>query len=539
MEVGRGLVSNLELEAVLNRLVEIARDVTGARYAALGILDDERRELERFITVGIDDKLRAAIGELPRGRGVLGELIRDPKPLRLTDVGDHPNSYGFPASHPPMKTFLGVPVMIRGVAFGNLYLTEKQDGEFDDADEEAAMILADFAAIAIQNARLYTQAASRRSELERAVRRLEASTEIARALEGDMELPHMLELIAKRGRAIVDVPWIAIVIADDYQLEVGAVAGALDRARVGTRLERAATPFDDLIRRGLRRSADLVEPFADALGEPSTAGTSVLYAPLVLRGTPYGVLVAANDPDVGKTLSADDAGLLEAFAAAGANAIHTTRSVATDRLRHSIQASERERGRWARELHDDTLQGLGGLRVLLSSALRGPEGDLPDAVKKAIAQLTDGIASLRALITELRPAALDELGLVPAIESLAQRTAGAEGFRVDTNIDLQLEQRDVLSAEVESSLYRLVQEALTNVSKHANATRVELALVHRDDVVELTVSDNGVGFDPKDTGDGLGLLGMRERATLAGGHLEITSAQGEGATLRARLPLNA
>ena len=155
---------------------------------------------------------------------------------------------------------------------------------------------------------------------------------------------------------------------------------------------------------------------------------------------------------------------------------------------------------------------------------------------KAIAELTDGIASLRALITELRPAALDELGLVPAIETLAQRTASAEGFPVETNIDVQLEERGVLSPEVESSLYRLVQEALTNITKHAQASRVELTLLHRDDVVELSVSDNGVGFDPHDTGDGLGLVGMRERVALAGGNLEIVSAPGKGATLRARLP---
>ena len=175
--------------------------------------------------------------------------------------------------------------------------------------------------------------------------------------------------------------------------------------------------------------------------------------------------------------------------------------------------------------------------MLLSSALRGPEGDLAEAVSRAITQLTDGIASLRALITELRPAALDELGLVPAIETLAQRTASAEGLPVETNIDLQLEERGVLSPEVESSLYRLAQEALTNITKHAEASRVELRLVHRDDVVELSVSDNGVGFDPQDTGDGLGLVGMRERVALAGGHLEITSAPGKGCILQARLPL--
>ena len=372
---------------------------------------------------------------------MLGELIDNPKPLRLTDVADHPSSYGFPASHPPMKTFLGVPVVIRGGAFGNLYLTEKRDGDFDEADEEAAMILADFAAIAIQNARLYTQAESRRSELQRAVRRLEASTEIARALEGDMELAHMLELIAKRGRAIVDVPWLAILLADQSQLEVGAVAGALDRTRVGTRLNREGTPFDDVIRRGLRPNGDLPSAWADALGDPSIAGTRSLYAPLILRGTAYGVLIAPNDRGGGMQLSADDARMLEAVASAGANAIHTTRSVAADRLRHSIEASERERGRWARELHDDTLQGLGGLRVLLSSARRGPQADLAEVVDRAIAQLTDDIGSLRALISELRPAALDELGLVPAIETLAQRTASAEGVAVETKIDLELEDR--------------------------------------------------------------------------------------------------
>ena len=276
---------------------------------------------------------------------------------------------------------------------------------------------------------------------------------------------------------------------------------------------------------------------ADALGDPSISGTRALFAPLVLRGTGYGVLIAATDRGEDKGLSADDVRLLEAFASVGANAIHTTRSVAADRLRHSIEASERERGRWARELHDDTLQGLGGLRVLLSSALRGPQEDLAGAVSTAIAELTDGIASLRALITELRPAALDELGLVPAIETLAQRTATAEGLAVETNIDVKLEERGILSSEVESSLYRLVQEALTNITKHAAATGVELALVHREDVVELSVSDDGAGFDPQATGEGFGLVGMRERVALAGGRLEITSAPGEGATLTARLPL--
>ena len=259
------------------------------------------------------------------------------------------------------------------------------------------------------------------------MRRLQATTDIARALEGDMELPRMLDLIAKRGRATVDATYLMVVLADERDLVVEAIAGSLDRGRIGTRLAREGTVIEDVIQSGSRRVADLSETLADALGDGSIAAAEALFVPLLFQGTAYGVLVAADDCGPGRHLSTDDVRVLEAFAAAGAHAIHTARSVATDRLRHSIEASERERRRWARELHDETLQGLGGLKVLLSSALRRSDGGLADAVRKAVAQLTDEIGSLRALITELRPAALDELGLVPAIETLAQRTATPRG----------------------------------------------------------------------------------------------------------------
>jgi len=538
MEVGRGLVSNLELEVVLNRLVEVARELTGARYAALGILDEERQELERFITVGIDAQQRAAIGDLPHGRGVLGELIRDPKPLRLENVGNHPSSYGFPASHPRMETFLGVPVLIRGEAYGNLYLTEKQGGPFDEADEEATLILADFAAIAIENARLYSQAESRRRELERAVRRLEATTEIARTLDGDMDLTRTLELIAKRSRASVDARWLTIVLAEGRDLHIAAVAGELDGARVGKRLDRAGTVVDEVMRQRAPRFVAPSAALADALGDASISSGQAFQIPLMFRGNAYGALVASEDCSDGSRLGADDRRLLEALAAAGASSIHTSRTVAAERLRHSIAASERERRRWARELHDETLQGLGGLQMLLSSALRSSRGDteLAEAVRKAVEQLTAEIGALRALITELRPAALDQLGLVPAIETLAQRTASQHNLTVETNIELGFESRDLLEPDTESSLYRLTQEALTNVIKHAAASRVEIALEHRDDAVQLRVSDDGRGFEPQHDNGGFGLIGMRERVSLAGGRLDIRSSPGEGTTLEARLP---
>ncbi|HZO60090.1 MAG TPA: GAF domain-containing sensor histidine kinase [Solirubrobacterales bacterium] len=538
IEVGRGLVSKLELETVLNRVIEVGRELTGARYAALGILDEDRQELERFLTLGIDEEARQAIGDLPRGHGVLGEVIRDPRPLRLDNVGDHPRSYGFPAAHPLMRTFLGVPVMIRGEAFGNLYLTEKESGPFDEADEEAAVILADFAAIAIDNARLYTRAEARRQDLERTVRRLEATTDLARALEANMDLHHMLELIAKRGRTLVDARWLAILLADEAAFEVAAVAGEISSNRVGTRLERPGTLVEQVLREGrTRRAADLTGTLTETLGDVPAGDDAALFIPLSVRATRMGVLVAAEESVDGRPVGADDVRLLEALAATAATAVHTARSVASDRLRHSIETSERERQRWARELHDETLQGLGGLRVLLSSGLRGSGEDLSDAARRAVAQIGEEIRNLRALITELRPAALDELGLVPAIETLAQRTATTEGLTLETNIDLRLEGETRLEPEVESAVYRLAQEALTNVVKHARANRVEMNLTREDSAVVLTVSDDGIGFDPDGSGPGFGLIGMRERVSLTGGRLEIESQDGAGTTLRATLPV--
>src|SRR5947209_714738 len=176
LDVGQTLVSELDPDTVLERILEEAQRLTGARFAALGVLDEQRRELERFITAGIDMETHRQIGELPRGRGVLGVLIEDPRPLRLADVGAHAESYGFPARHPSMRSFLGVPIVIRSQGWGNLYLAEKDGGgEFTQADEDSAMALAGWAAIAIENARIHQTSEQRRGQLERAVRSLEAA----------------------------------------------------------------------------------------------------------------------------------------------------------------------------------------------------------------------------------------------------------------------------------------------------------------------------------------------------------------------------
>ncbi len=245
LEVGRGLVEKRDPEVVLRKVLEAARELTGARYAALGVLDERKRELDRFVTVGIDAELRERIGPLPRGRGILGELIRAPRPLRLRRISDHPRSYGFPAGHPPMETFLGVPVMIRGEVFGNLYLTEKEGGEeFGEEDEELLVVLAQWAAIAIDNARSHEMSRRRQDELERAIRGLEATISLNREIGAEIDLPRVLELVVKRGRDLVDARSCAVLMVEGGDgFSVGQVAGelrsepgrpgALDRAFAG------------------------------------------------------------------------------------------------------------------------------------------------------------------------------------------------------------------------------------------------------------------------------------------------------------------
>jgi signal transduction histidine kinase len=535
---GRTLVAQLDRQAVLEELLEVARELTGARYAALGVLDAERRGLEEFHTLGIDDEGRERIGDLPRGRGVLGVLVEEAKSLRLDDVGSHPRSFGFPPNHPPMRTFLGVPVFIRGEAWGNLYLTEKEGGvPFTDADEEAVQVLAEWAGVAIDNARLYTSSEERRSQLERVVGRLEATTEIARAVGGETNLDRVLETIVKRARALVEARSVVILLEDGDELEVAATAGEFVRNVRGERLRIGWTTWGGVLR-GLRpeRVADVQSRLGISPRELGVDARAALLVPLNFRGTALGVIAAFDRLDAGPEFDEEDERLLDAFAASAATAVSTAKYVASERLRHSIDASERERRRWARELHDDTLQALGAMRVVLSSAARaGSPEELRQTVDGTVERLGEHITALRGLISELRPAALDELGLAAAIEGLIEQQAAAGELEIDAEVALDGE-ADRLEPELESALYRVVQEALTNVVKHADAERVRLLLREDTGRIEVLVRDNGRGFDLMRPSDGFGLVGMRERIELADGELEVRSAPGEGAEIRAWVP---
>jgi len=544
LEIARGVLTELDVDAVLARVLDSARELTGARYAALGVLDAEGTALARFVTAGVDEETQRRIGSLPTGHGVLGELIRTPRPLRLADVGTHPSSYGFPAAHPPMRTFLGAPILIAGGVYGNLYLTEKGGGEpFSQDDEDALVVLAEFAGLAIDHARRYSGSEVRREELETAVDALEATVQIARTLAGQTDLETVLELVAKRGRALVSARALVIELLDGDELVVAAVAGEAPKELVGSRLSLsdsvASAALKLLATQRLEEELNRARFAQGGLGRVGMHADGGLVVPLAFQGQAYGVLVAVDRLRDGPRFTMQDQRLLEAFAASAATAVATAQTMANERRRERLAAAEEERRRWARELHDETLQGLAGVQIALSAARRnGAPEALAAAVEQAIGSLRSEIESLRSLITELRPAALDELGVESAIAALADR-ARRNGIEIDLRIDLAFEQgrrADRHTPELETALYRIVQEGLTNAVKNGGAAGAVVELTEDDDRVHLAIRDDGDGFDPSRATEGFGLLGIRERVELLHGSLEIESAPGAGTTLRASFP---
>jgi signal transduction histidine kinase len=541
LDVGRALTTELDQGVVLERVLEAAREITGARYAALGVLNEDGTGLARFLTSGVDEATREQIGAPPSGRGVLGELIAHPHPLRLADVGSHPSSYGMPAGHPPMHSFLGVPVVIRGRVWGNLYLAEKESGEFTADDEQAAVILAEWAAIAIGNAKLYESSERRREELEKAVRGLEATRDVAAAIGREIELERVLELIVKRGRALAGARSLVIMLREGEDLVVHASAGHAGDVH-GARLPIAESTSGQVLERGqperITDAASRLRIAADRLGVPD-AHTALL-VPMMYRNEALGILAAFDHgPDAG-AFGEEDEQSLRTFAASAATAVALAQSVQSDRLRSSLAAADAERGRWARELHDETLQGLGGLRLMLSAALRQEDPEKARAaVSGAVEEIEREIANLRAIITELRPAALDELGLRAAIEALLDRHREQNGCRVEGELSLPegATGEELLSPELQTTVYRVVQEALTNVAKHARAESVRVSVVESDGKLRIEVCDDGCGFDADQPRGGFGIAGMSERASLAGGELSVSSNAG-GTRVCATLPLD-
>jgi signal transduction histidine kinase len=527
---GIALSSERSLDDLLRRLVETAAALTGARYAALGVIDASGRELERFITHGIDEETAAAIGHLPRGRGILGVLIHDAETLRLRDIGEDPRSVGFPPGHPPMRGFLGVPVMLRGVAYGNLYLTEKEGGEFDEEDEELVGLLGAQAAVAIENQRLYE--ASRRWSTQ-----LEALDEVWNALAEELDLPRLLELIARRLRELIEARLVALALPRaDGTLVVEAADGDGAAELVGLELERAGSKSGRVLERQRAERVDslLDDPEVDyAVARPLAARTG-LYVPLLLREQSIGVIVAHDRESGDPRFTNEDLRLAERFASRAAVAVDQSRRVARDALRRVVEAQELERRRLARELHDQTGQELTSVLLGLKAVEDAPDAAAQlDALAAVRQQVVETLHDVRRLAVELRPKALDDFGLVPALERLTQTFIEQTGLKLDLEARLGEER---LPAETETALYRMVQEGLTNVVKHAQAENVSIVLTNGRGSVTALIEDDGRGFDADAGHEGMGLDGMRERLALLGGMLRIESRPGGGTTIVGEIP---
>jgi two-component system, NarL family, sensor histidine kinase DevS len=533
IEAGIAVTSELTLDGVLQRIVETAAELTSARYAALGVIDRPGTGVERFLTVGIDAETYERIGDLPAGRGILGVLIRDARPLRLHDLTSDPRGVGFPPHHPLMRTFLGVPILLRGVAYGDLYLTEKEGGEdFSAEDEEIVTLLAAQAAVAIENARLYESAT-------RWLAQLESLTEVGNALAAETELGPLLGLISSRLRDLIGAELVLITLpVPGGGLRIEAAVGPQAEDLEGTDLTWAGSKSGRVLER--RQSERVDSTLEDTEVDQEIARRmgmrSGLFVPMVTGDRGIGVIAAHNKIGPDPRFTDEDLRVAETFASRAAVAVDIADRVARDSLRRVVAGQEFERQRLARELHDETGQAL--TSILLGLKRVEEAKTIEDARAAAAALRPEVVGTLQAvrrLAVELRPKALDDFGLVPALERLAEAAGGDSGVTIDVEANLGATR---LPAEVETALYRIAQEALTNVFKHAAAKRVSVVVTRRDGFVTIVIEDDGRGFGAAGRdGAGLGLVGMKERVGLLGGRLAVESTEGSGTTIVAEVPL--
>ncbi|MFH8342339.1 GAF domain-containing protein [Streptomyces sp. AM6-12] len=525
LSVGR----ELDLEQVLHSIVEAAAALVDAKYAALGVIGPDGTTLAAFHTVGLSEERIAEIGPYPEGHGILGELIRHPEPLRLPKLSAHPASYGFPPGHPPMNTFLGVPIRVRDQVFGNLYLTEKRGGaDFDEEDESVLATLAVAAGVAIDNARLYEDSRLRE-------RWLMANAEISRSLMSGSERAEALDLIAEHAREITGsaLAAVAMPMPDTevlgVEIAVGAQADAhrglvlpLDRTLMGLAFTAAAPVTSDDVAHDARVRQD--PPRFDGLG-PAVAvpiGTG--------EGGARGVVLLARESDR-PVFSERETEMLRGFAAQAAIAME----LAQRRQAAQQIALLEDRDRIARDLHDLAIQRLFATGMTLQSAGRFIEHpQASERVLRAVDDLDETIKIIRSTIFGLRAregAAAG--GLRARVVRVAGEAAPVLGFAPSVRME-GLVDTDV-PGEIADHVVAVLSEALTNIARHAHADRAEVLLTADGREVRLRVRDNGVGIPAG--GRRSGLRNMAERAQRLGGRLDVTRSEGGGATLEWRVPL--
>jgi signal transduction histidine kinase len=511
--------TDLDLRSTLRRIVLAAVRLAGCRYGALGVIGPDRRLVE-FITDGLTVEEHRRIGDLPTGRGVLGLLIDEPKPVRLRDIAEHPRSFGFPPHHPPMKSFLGVPIRARDQVFGNLYLTEKRDAdEFTQDDEELVVALAVAAGVAIDNARLYAAAGYRQ-------RWLEATAEITNVLLGEVERTSALQLVARRAREVSGAATALILLreADTGPLTVEVCDP--DPAGLRGATVSGTGPLATVLEGG---QAVVVDDLGTAADWPVPWHTGpAKIAPLSASGTEQGLLILARSPGGGRFGEEMDLRMLTTFAAQAALALQRARAQEERELLVVLE----DRERIARDLHDVVIQRLFATGLHLQSTAHLVRPEAAGRIDSAVDELDSTIRDIRSAIFELRsPVAA---ALRTDIRSTVDAAAASLGFRPELVLDGPLD--SAVPDVVRPDLVAAMREALSNVVKHARAGRVTVHVsvdAHR---VRLTVSDDGTGV-PSEVDERSGLLNLRERAARHGGTVTLTGGVPSGITVDWTVPL--
>jgi signal transduction histidine kinase len=518
--------TNLDLEVALKRIVEAATTLVRARYGALGVIGEGGR-LAEFVPVGLSDEEIAAIHHWPEGLGLLGALITDPRPLRLPEIAVSPKSRGFPPGHPPMRTFLGVPIRVRDEVYGNLYLTEKEGGaDFDEEDEALLVALAAAAGVAIDNARLYEEA-------RRQQRWLRASSEVTRRLLSGAGPDEVLALITQQALDMsgADLVALAVPTPDRQQLVIQHAAGAGARDAVGLVLPVGASLSGEVMSSGepvIVADFEHDERVAGLAREHMPLGPAILL-PLGKPGDVRGVFTVGRDPG-GMPLPPQAVEMVTTFAAQAAIGLE----LAEHRNDAERLAILQDRDRIARDLHDLVIQRLYATGMSLQGAM--PLLSRPEAasrVSNAVDALDETIREIRSAIFSLQARGDSrQQGLRAKVLEVVDEQSASLGYAPSLRLVGPLD--ETVSAEVGEHMLGALREALSNAARHAHATRVDVT-VQANTELALRVRDNGNGMGS--TTRRSGLANLAERATELGGKLEVTPAEGGGTQLDWRVPL--
>lgn len=539
VEAGMVLASELDLDALLQRIADLSREVVGASYGAVGVVGTDG-QLARFVYSGIDQETADQIGELPSGRGVLGALLEQNRPLRLREISDHPRTYGFPKHHPPMHTFLGVPIIVRGTVFGRLYLTEKHGSdEFTKDDERIAMTLAAQAGVAIENARLYDEIQNRGDQLARRMKQLSSVERVGNLLIQGGAIDEVLRSAVVEALILTGASRGTLLLLDgsSQELIVNQMVGAGSPEDVlGARLPMGSSKAHAVLSRRKGEAVDdlSADPEVHAetihrLGDPRSGA----FVPLLIGSREIGAL-AVYDKGDDDSFSADDLAILQILANQAAIALENARL--TEALRDLAVLEERER--IAKELHDGVIQSIYsvGLSLQGSTSMMTRDPALAaERIEQAISELDNVVRDVRSYIFELRPHVVEEKGLDEAILELLRDLE--VNTLAGTSVDIAPGILEDLNEEQQRHLIQIVREALSNIARHGQASEVGLAASREDGELTIAITDNGIGFDPEEVKRGNGLTNIEQRARRLGGVIEMKPRDPKGMAFVIRIPM--